>query len=46
MGTLICKTVTLLEYAALEVRSWYVGKLTLWCRNNFFLILAHPVYKM
>ena len=22
------------------------SKLTLWCRNYFFLILAHPVYKM
>jgi len=23
----------------------YLANLTFWCRNYFFLILAHPVYK-
>ena len=26
--------------------SYLISHLTVWRRNNFFLILAHPVYKM
>ena len=43
-----CLRITTKDFGAILIlgNTYGASLLTFWCRNYFFLILAHPVYKM